>query len=73
MWTQCDLALNLERNHGKVYRLSLSWHLTFYQTEQLSKKEGRKNIIEPESPFLQAFLPFSSLSETESIIEAAFF
>lgn len=32
MWTQCDLTLNLERNHGKVYTsFSLSWHLTFYQ------------------------------------------
>lgn len=23
--------MNLERNHGKVYHLSLSWHLIFYQ------------------------------------------
>lgn len=45
----------------------------FLSNRTVIKKGRKENIIEPESPFLQAFLPFSSLSETGEYNQAAFF
>ena len=44
----------------------------FLSKRTVIKKEGRKNIIETESSFLQAFPPLSSLSETKNRIKAFF-